>query len=149
MDTAMQEMEETILMGAEDYDFFLQMEQEELVLMGAEDLNVQLLSELKAQDAEPEEDPVPAEDAEGGDPGAAGPVDDSHLWEYADRTEKTEWQNRTALLIALAQMERYNELDRLLTKFGEHQNIQQQLVFLRSAIQRYGDRGPKMLGYKW
>ena len=115
-----------------------ELEYEEGVLMAAADYNIFMASEL--EDEPPAADPGPQDD---------GAADDSHLWEYADRTEKTGWQNRCALLIALAQMERFSELDRLLTKFGERQNIQQQLVFLISALQRCGDRGPKMLGYKW
>lgn len=62
----------------EDVDSYKQMEQleyEEGVLMAAADYNIFMASEL--------EDEPPATDP---DDGAA---DDSHLWEYADRTEKT------------------------------------------------------------
>ena len=164
VDTKMVEMEETILMGEEDLDFYRQLELEEEILMGAEDLNVQLRSEVEGS---PEQ--APGEDPQGEDPGEGPPEEfpaeegpdevpqeevpaedgvDPNLCSYADRTLKTGWQNRCALMIALCQMERFEELERVINLFSQHENIWRQLLYLKCAIQRFGDRGPRMLGYK-
>ena len=170
MDTRMQEIEETILMGAEDLDFYRQLELEEEILMGAEDLNVQLGSEVEglpeqapgedpqdeganeeAPDEVPQEEVLPEEapaEVYQDEVPVEGGVD-PNLWSYADRTLKTGWQNRCALMIALCQMERFEEMERVINLFSQHENIWRQLLYLKSAIQRFGDRGPRMLGYKW
>ena len=54
-----------------------ELEYEEGVLMAAADYNIFMASEL--EDEPPAADPGPQDD---------GAADDSHLWEYADRTEK-------------------------------------------------------------
>lgn len=74
---------------------------------------------------------------------------DPDAWTYADRNEKTGWQNRCAMIIALCQMERFAELDRVITLFSQHENVWRQLLYLKSAIQRFGDKGLRVLGYKW
>ena len=80
---------------------------------------------------------------------AALPQVDPDAWEYADFTEKTGWQNRCAMLIGLYSMRRWNELERVMQKFAQHENMWRQLLYLNSAIQRFGDKGPQKLGYKW
>ena len=67
----------------------------------------------------------------------------------AMEAEKTGWQNRCIHLCALYNTGRRQELDRLMNKFGDHYNARMQRLYLESAIQRHGDYGPWMLGYRW
>lgn len=67
----------------------------------------------------------------------------------AMEAEKSGWQNRCIHLCALYNTGRREELHRLMNKFGDHYNARTQRIFLESAIQRHGDYGPWMLGYRW
>ena len=67
----------------------------------------------------------------------------------AMEAEKSGWQNRCIYLCALYNTGRREELHRLMNKFGDHYNARTQRIFLERAIQRHGDYGPWMLGYRW
>ena len=139
------EIEEGVLMGAEDMDYYAKLELEERILTQAEDIGAPDGPGL-------EDDPEVPEGDEGAELPAVGegvPQVDPDAWTYADRNEKTGWQNRCAMIIALCQMERFAELDRVITLFSQHENMWRQLLYLKSAIQRFGDKGPRVLGYKW
>lgn len=62
---------------------------------------------------------------------------------------KSGWQNRCVLLMALYNKERWNELQRVMDLFSEHHSTSFQVLCLESAIQKWGDKGPKKCGYPW
>ena len=62
---------------------------------------------------------------------------------------KSGWQNRAVMLMALYNKERWNELERVMKLFSEHNATHVQVLCLESAIQKWGDKGPKKCGYPW
>ena len=62
---------------------------------------------------------------------------------------KSGWQNRAVMLMALYNKERWLELDRAMKLFSQHHSTYLQTLCLESAIQKWGDAGPKKSGYPW
>ena len=62
---------------------------------------------------------------------------------------KSGWQNRAVMLMALYNKERWLELDRAMKLFPQHHSTYLQTLCLESAIQKWGDAGPKKSGYPW
>ena len=60
---------------------------------------------------------------------------------------KTGWQNKACLLISLWQMGRMKYFKKLIKQYSEHQAMVARVRELKSSIQKYGDDGPKKLGY--
>ena len=72
-----------------------------------------------------------------------------HLHPPADKKQKSGWQNRCVLMLALYNKGRWEELDRICNLFTGHHSTGFQVLCLESAIQKFGDAGPKKCGYPW
>ena len=72
-----------------------------------------------------------------------------HLHPESAKTWKSGWQNRCVLMLALYNKGRWKELDRICTLFTGHHSIGCQVLCFESAIQKWGDAGPKNCGYPW
>ena len=72
-----------------------------------------------------------------------------HLHPESVKKWKSGWQNRCVLMLALYNKGRWKELDRICTLFTGHHSTGFQVLCLESAIQKWGDAGPKKCGYPW
>ena len=60
---------------------------------------------------------------------------------------KSGWANKMVLLTSLYQMGRFNYFKKLIHQYSEHEMLRQKVLELKSSIQKYGDKGPRMLGH--
>ena len=72
-----------------------------------------------------------------------------HLEPDTSKKPKSGWQNRAVLMLALYNKGRWKELERICTLFSGHHSTGFQVLCLESAIQKWGDAGPKKCGYSW
>lgn len=61
---------------------------------------------------------------------------------------KTGWFNQCCLVMALYRTQRQGLLNKVVANLAEHDQMRIQLMMLESHIHKYGDDGPKRLGYK-
>lgn len=62
---------------------------------------------------------------------------------------KSGWMNRAALLLALYKANRMKYFEQVVEQFCKEPEVRLNFLKLRSSINKYGDYGPYMLGYKW
>ena len=62
---------------------------------------------------------------------------------------KSGWMNKAILMVALHKQNRVQYLAQVVEQFAKEPGVRFHILKLRSSIQKFGDYGPYMLGYKW
>ena len=68
--------------------------------------------------------------------------------DFEFEAEKSGWFNHCTVLIALWQMNRVAKMQDVMRMLADHPLQKTRVMMLKSHIQKYGDSGPKRLGYK-
>ena len=89
---------------------------------------------------------------------ASNPVETTSVFKFKKHAEKEDvefeaeksgWFNHCTVLIALWQMNRVKKMHDIMQVLANHPKQKDRVMLLKSHIQKYGDSGPKRLGYKF